>query len=334
MEIQAQDPRFSQFYMAPLQLNPAMTGLFPGQLRVHMNYRNQWSSILGGGAFKTISAGVDYKYRIFGGDFVSMGMTLLNDKAGESHFTQNRGHLSLAYHKQIVGGKYSTQDQYLIAGGSFGMGQFSLDYSDLWFPTQFDFVNNVPNPSSPNGESFNQKTNSFIDVNAGLMYYALFDEDASIYLGGALYHVNQPVISFADNGNEKLYQRIIVHGGGQIPINNQLSVLPSAVVMKQGPYFEILGGGNIRYSNNDRNELAIRGGLHWRLNNVVKSGLHSESLVFSSIFEYNNNWSGGISYDVNVSSLKKASNSRGAWELSLIYTRAEKVKYKINCPVF
>ena len=42
--VKAQDPQFSQFYAAPLYLNPALTG--SSQLtRVGINYRNQWPSI-------------------------------------------------------------------------------------------------------------------------------------------------------------------------------------------------------------------------------------------------------------------------------------------------
>jgi len=51
--LKAQDPRFSQFYLAPQVLNPAMTGIFDGEYRVTINYRNQWNSILANNAFTT-----------------------------------------------------------------------------------------------------------------------------------------------------------------------------------------------------------------------------------------------------------------------------------------
>ncbi|MEJ0030308.1 MAG: type IX secretion system membrane protein PorP/SprF [Bacteroidota bacterium] len=40
----AQDAQFSQFYAAPLYLNPAFAGS-TNQGRVGMNYRNQWPGI-------------------------------------------------------------------------------------------------------------------------------------------------------------------------------------------------------------------------------------------------------------------------------------------------
>ena len=55
----AQDPQFSQFYAAPLYLNPALTGINQ-KGRVGINYRNQWPSINTG--FETAAAYVDYNF--------------------------------------------------------------------------------------------------------------------------------------------------------------------------------------------------------------------------------------------------------------------------------
>ena len=47
-------------------------------------------------------------------------------------------------------------------------------------------------------------------------------------------------------------------------------------------------------------------------------------------------WHFGVSYDVNVSRLKTASNSRGGVEVSLIYVRkyTDPNMKKLNCPKF
>src|SRR5690348_15342544 len=55
--VTAQDPQFSQFYAAPLYLNPAFAGS-TGQARVGTNYRNQWPAI--DANFNTISAFADF----------------------------------------------------------------------------------------------------------------------------------------------------------------------------------------------------------------------------------------------------------------------------------
>ncbi|MBK8196405.1 MAG: type IX secretion system membrane protein PorP/SprF [Lewinellaceae bacterium] len=46
----AQDPRFSQYYASPWNLNPAMTGLFNGRWRVTANYREPMEQFSGAGA--------------------------------------------------------------------------------------------------------------------------------------------------------------------------------------------------------------------------------------------------------------------------------------------
>src|SRR6201990_763912 len=55
--VTAQDPQFSQFYAAPLYLNPAFTGS-TNQTRVGLNYRNQWPSI--DANFTTMSVYADH----------------------------------------------------------------------------------------------------------------------------------------------------------------------------------------------------------------------------------------------------------------------------------
>lgn len=45
------DPHFSQYYVYPSYLNPALTGAFSGQYRVAGVFRNQWSNV--GSAYST-----------------------------------------------------------------------------------------------------------------------------------------------------------------------------------------------------------------------------------------------------------------------------------------
>ena len=49
-DVIGQDIHFSQFYMSPLTLNPAMTGVMNCNTRFIGNYRNQWSPVIPGNA--------------------------------------------------------------------------------------------------------------------------------------------------------------------------------------------------------------------------------------------------------------------------------------------
>ena len=56
----SQDIHYSQFYNAPLTLNPALTGIFRGDIRFQANYRNQWRSVPVD--FVTFTAAADMKF--------------------------------------------------------------------------------------------------------------------------------------------------------------------------------------------------------------------------------------------------------------------------------
>ncbi len=339
-EANGQDPHLAQFYMAPLQLNPAMTGIFEGRWRVNANYRDQWSSILKNVPFRTIAAGFDARYRIAGNDFMAFGLSALRDEVGNGNFLTNRGHLSLSYIKQMAGGGYRSTSQYLIAGAQFGVGQHSVDWNQFWFSTQFDGSALAPNTNinsnepGISGESAN--TDLYLDFNAGLMWYAVFDKDASIWAGIAANHLNSPDISFFDGATENLYVRWVGHLGGEIPFSSQLSMLPAIAVMSQGPHFSTRVGANFRYTNHDWNEVAIRAGAWPHLVRKVTdtgSGLSMDAITVALILELNRvNF--GLSYDITTSTLRAANNSRGAFELSAIYIHPAQTRIKTVCPKF
>ena len=74
--VTAQDPQFSQFYAAPLYLNPAFAGS-TNQARVGVNYRNQWPAI--DANFTTVSAYFDYYLEDYKS---SVGVILNQDREG------------------------------------------------------------------------------------------------------------------------------------------------------------------------------------------------------------------------------------------------------------
>ena len=333
---EAQDPHFSQFYAAPTFLNPAMTGVFEGRWRANIVYRDQWSSILGNKPFRTLAGAFDMRYHVVGGDFVGFGLNILRDEAGESNFTVNRGQLGFSYMKQVAGSKYRSDVQYLIAGAQLGAGQHRFDWSKLWFSSQYNSGTGTPDIGSPNGEPGYtgdlQQTDIYLDFNAGLMYYALFGDNTSVYGGGALYHINAPNVSFFEAADEELAMRWLAHAGGEVPFTRELSLLPAVVVMGQGPSFETTFGANIRYTNHDWYEVALRAGI-WLRNTRTVTGQQFESFIVTAILEVER-WNLGISYDITSSSLKTANNARGAFEITLIYTQPAKSRYKVNCPKF
>ncbi len=55
----AQDIHFSQFFETPLLRNPALAGIFTGDIRAQGVFRDQWNSVTN--AYKTASLNGEYK---------------------------------------------------------------------------------------------------------------------------------------------------------------------------------------------------------------------------------------------------------------------------------
>lgn len=336
-ELFGQDPQFAQFYAASVQTNPAMTGVHSGRYRIALNYRDQWSSVVDE-PFQTYAASFDSRYRIGKGDFLAFGLNAMHDRAGASPYQRTQGYLSAAYMKQLSGNRYRTNDQFLIGGIQVGMGQHALDFSRLWFSSQFDPGSVSVNFDAPNNEQYgaNSKVTSdmYLDFNAGLLYYALFDEDASFYIGGAAHHLNGPEISFLSNSSQSLYMKLSVQAGGQIPFTEELSFLPAVLGLFQGPSFTAIAGGNFRYTNHDWRELAIRAGA-WaqvsRQEDTTGADYGLPSVIISTILEIER-FNIGFSYDVNAGYLNRPTDGRGAYEISFIYVHPAERRERVNCP--
>lgn len=333
-EIKAQDPRFSQYFASPWNLNPALNGVFNGKWRATVNYRDQWGSFLSPVPFRTYSAAFEHRLQLgYGDDYASFGIGAMHDEAGTARFSQDKVQLGGAVLKQLSGGRRQA-DHYLSAGAQLGFGQNSIDWGRLWFSRQFDASSETVNTGlSSNEPNANADSKSYLDFNAGLLWYAVFENDGFFYLGGAVHHLNNPKISLAADDNETLYTRWTGHLGGQFPLNESISLLPGALVMNQGPAFETDLGLNLRYSNNDFNELALRAGAWTRVGNKLDKGLQVDAVTVVGMLELSR-WMLGLSYDITVSSLTQANNSRGAFEISLTYFHPGEKRARVVCPNF
>ena len=329
-QLDAQDPRFSQINASSIFVNPAMTGLYEGQARVTMNYRDQWSSFLGQVPFRTYGASFDYRFYVMKRDFFSIGATLLKDEAGDSRLSMNRMNVTASYMKQLSGGRGRRNVQYLVAGAQVGMGQNSINWAALRFSTQFD--GSGYDNSLPTGEDVGALYNFYPDINAGLLWYAILDKKKSVYAGGAIHHVNRPNISFLENVNETMYSTFVVHGGGEIPLNRDVSLLPVARFMLQGPSYEADFGATVRFTTRDFRDVALRTGLMGRVVNG-ENGIGTDAMTVITALEWDK-WKLGLSYDVTVSSLATANDGRGAFEISLSYIHPPSRRLGMYCPTF
>jgi type IX secretion system PorP/SprF family membrane protein len=316
----AQDPHFSQFFASPLTLNPAFTGKFNGTWRLAANHRDQWPSIPK--AYVTSSASIDFpilKNFIPQDDVFGIGLSGVSDASANNILKLNYGSASMSYHKALDEDGYNT----IGAGFQATYSSLSLDVSRLTFGemlTQNGFTDISKRETLTNGNN-----QSYFDVNAGLLFSGSSNGINNYYLGVSMYHINRPKVSFIDR-NWNLSGRITVHGGGSFPLNDQLTLHSSVIHQIQNKASETTIGAAIAANlNQDQDKpTSVYLGSWIRLNDAI---IPYVGLEFGGLRI-------GASYDLNISSLKAATSTRGGSEISLIYIKQPAENKGIPCPKF
>lgn len=329
----AQDIHFSQFYMSPLNLNPAMTGVMNCNSRLIANYRNQWASVLRSNSYRTYSFSYDQRIPVGRYDFFGVGGTFWGDQAGEANFATTTGKLSLSYSKRMGGTRNG--GNYLVVGAEGGAAQRSLDFLKLRWGTQHDGLGGF-DPDAPTQENFDRDQFVFADLAAGLLWFMTFDENNSLYLGGAFHHLNRADQSFTNDQPDLLYSRYTVHAGGEFQVSNRFGLVPGVIVMSQGPSFQVNAGTSFKFllgRGRATSDQSFQLGLWTRVSNRVDSGVLNDAVILSTRFDYEN-FTLGFSYDLNVSDLSDASNGNGGFELALQYKICGQQRRGVYCPTF
>lgn len=319
--LQAQDIHFSQFYNAPLNLNPALTGLSPGDQRFGANYRQQWASVPV--PYTTFSGAYDQKLYLpwLGSGFFGGGLVFNYDKAGDAKLSWAQLGVNAAYTQQI------TDEQFLSAGFQLLGGQRAFDPQQLRFDDQYN--GDIFDESIPTAEAFMKTAVAYIDFGAGINWY--FQEEGSrtrIYVGLGFYHLNRPNISFLGDQGVQLPMNGRTYAMATVQLQERLDLVLNGLWNYQGAYQEGVFGGAVRYhlSQERGQELALQLGISYRMSDAMIS--HFE--VFYQ------NWHLGISYDINTSPFYAATNRNGGPELSLRYiiTKVKPPDTFKACPIF
>jgi type IX secretion system PorP/SprF family membrane protein len=299
----AQDHMYSQFFDAPVYLNPALNGQFDGDLRVNMIYRNQYTTAPGNLNYYTGS--VDLKIPQFGG---GVGLMFTHSSEGSASLIKNN-----------IAGVYSysvgSQDFVLSFGLQAGITNRAVDYSKLVFSDQIDSRMGYIPGSTSSAEALQFNSKYFFDSGFGTN---LVIHDWMI--GAAVQHINQPNESFTGI-TAKLPMRFTAHASYRLDLNgydgtdgeDHSFVIPSVVVYKQSISTAISAGMQYKHKG-------VNVGMWYRNNGAEGPG----SFVLSLIFDFHiNKESGekvrlGVDHDMSFSGLNY-SNTSGTTEGSLGY---------------
>ncbi len=328
----AQDIHFSQFYLSPLNLNPALTGVMNCNIRIAANYRNQMSSILRSDSYNTYSVSYDQKVPVGRFDYFGFGGVFWGDQAGSANFSTFTGKLDFSYSKRIGGNR--TVNHYLVAGVEAGFAQRSVDFLELRWGLQHNGQGGF-DPSLPTGEEnvpWNDNT-LFADLGAGLLWFSVWGQGSNFYAGAAFHHLNNANQALEEGAEDPVFTRFTGHAGGEFALTKKMGLAPGIITMFQGPSFQVTGGTNLKFALGRTGTEVFHIGLWGRIARQTETSILTDAVIVASRFDYRS-FSLGFSYDINVSSLSEASNSQGAFEFALLYRICGKENRGLYCPEF
>lgn len=316
---QAQDPQFSQYYMAPLYLNPGFTGITPQQ-RLAVNHRIQWPNLPQ--AFATYSA----SYDIFVDELRSgFGILATTDKMGSAGWRSTTVGLNYSY-------KVRLNDKIVFSPGLyFGYGINGLDRSKLRLGDglEFDGISLDPDLQKLGNQQY-------FDFGSGFLFYS-----RSLWLGAAFAHMNTPNLSIL-NDVSRLPMKTTIHGGARLTLTSgpreqdRASYLtPSFIYRIQGPVSQLDFGLNYHID-------PISIGVWYRGKPFETNyiGTVNQDALILTLGMYLKTLTIGYSYDFSISEL--SASSGGAHEIAIVYEFVAKPIHKgvkkrnrlIPCPTF
>jgi len=317
----AQSMHFSQYYNAPMLLNPANTALMSdNDYRIGGNYRNQWATIPV--PYNTFSAFADFKlfHNEERNNWLGIGGAFFNDKAGDGNLALTRIEGFVAYHLGI------TPTSMISAGLSYGAVQRSVNLGALTFDSQWDGF--TFNKTLSNNESGNLAKTNFSTIGAGLNYAYFPNEATYIKLGVGVANINQPTESFYAMSN-KIGIRPTVNLDGIFRLTEMWTLNPSVYYTTQTGAYELVYGSLLKaqISNTKDNNTSLILGVFNRFNESFGVEWNGLQVVGS--------------YDFPISDIKPATGSYGAMEFSIIYQglysnlrSGERGVRTMNCPRF
>ncbi len=319
--MRAQDIHFSNFYTNVLNVNPALTGFYKGKFRFSGTVRDQYRTVAIPYQTASLSFDAALKNFIKRGSETGYGILINYDIAGDSRFSTVQASIPLAIHI-----KDYSKTLFYSFGIMPGFIHNTLEYAYLKFPDQFD--GEKYDPSIGHGEDPNLSNKTSFNLNAGFHLHWKINKNNNLSVGFSANNLTAPDMSYYDGLKVKLPRRWLAHLSANVYVGENIDLIPSAKIQFQGTQQEYQFGLMAMYYTQNRSIPMVYGGAWMRSKNydAVILGVGLNYLGIDVI----------LNYDINLSSLKNASNGHGAFELSLTYivfdSRKRGKMKAVKCP--
>ena len=220
---------------------------------------------------------------------------------------------SLAYAKSLD----KLKRAYMNFGMQVAYTNSYLDYSKLNWEENY--------LGAPLTETFVTDSYGYFDVNVGGEAYYIPNRDHSLQGGFSAFHLNKPVQTFLDDKTAEIPRKFIANIGGSFPVNGTM-IYPKIIYSRQLPHQELVFGAiaQIKSEKSGTITKTFYAGILNRFNDAA--------IVVAKMDI--NQWSFNFSYDINYSSLTKASHYLGGPEIAIQYIGkfTKRKPHKIYCP--
>ena len=301
----SQDIHFSQYKNSTFFTNPSFTSFQGSDYHVLLQKRNQWQVVAD--PFSTFLMSIESKKILNNNSF---GIHFMNDIAGDARY-QTTG--SIINYSKSIRKNYTT---FFAVGLSAGFYQRKISFDNLVFIEQ---------------ENFDNVSFYYPDLNFGLLIKKIINNSIDLFSGISLFHINRPNQSLFENDEELLYPRFNMHTKANILLYDNWKITPHIFFSKQNINQELIIGSDLEYLLYKDKNVFLALGTNYRHKDAIYYNANIKAGSFEVI----------LNYDVNISSLKTASNYNGAYEFLISYewNKRKKRKQTINikqkkCPKY
>lgn len=298
-------------------VNPSLLGGNGYRHRVGLNYRQSLNLIDDFNANRLYSA--FYQNTLFykGVDEITMELRLQQDNPAFGITKRSDVAVATSYRKKLFGTNIIHHG--IAVGFVAGYGQLSPHRENIWFGTQYDIDDQIPNPFLPPGEPSydNYITRHIFDSGLGLRYFVINQNGMDVSFGAAAYHLvdyNESIETAYEIPVSKKYQ---IFGSVQTDISEQVSFVSTAYYVSQFPFKDIFWRNLMTFNLDYQLENYFAFGLIPRWTEDI-DGFNLNTLSIISIFQINYG-EFEVSYDLALGGLGEFSDRRGNIEFSLSY---------------
>ncbi len=344
-----QQSHFSDFRLAPSQLNPGLTGAFKGTYRINGLYRGQWGNFGDSRGLRTIVGSAEFNIKaglLLENDWIAGGIGIYQDEAGTARRKYNTTGFNIGYHIGL------DKDYTNVFSVGFGYGSLGTSVSsfvlrgDLDGSTQPDFSSgqfdgNCNLPGCDTREGNQPRSN---DISLGFTYKTEID-DNPLRLGISVLHLNEPetTIAVGQGGNidstmvpppgqqrmEDPFRRVLAfHAETSRLISPRLRINPAVLFLASGGTAEFQIQSTVDYLVNPKDQISVTGGIGFRPLPSFDAGYLMAGVIIKDLTVR-------LSYDVTLSALNTIGGGNG-FELAVGYIgriyRDPKVDKVIFCP--